>query len=140
MAEMILLDHYQNPRARGFCQGEQSLSRKAFNPACGDSFNISMTLEEADLSCLKIEGQGCALSVAASSIMANELQGLSRKEASDFLRDYLENLEAKPFGSQSEKTKFSEEFQALFFATANPARALCASICAQETLYLLENY
>ena len=75
-----ILDHYKRPHNFGRLD-EYDLDFEDTNPLCGDEQHVFIKLDEDDrVEAVSFEGQGCAISTAATSLLTDELKGLSRDE------------------------------------------------------------
>lgn len=78
----VILDHYRNPRHKG------TLSHAHFhaegqNPSCGDEFSIDLMIEDGVLVEVATQGQGCSISQASGSMMADAVKGKTVDEAKE---------------------------------------------------------
>jgi nitrogen fixation NifU-like protein len=62
---------------------------KAYNPICGDRFEIYVDSDRRMVKALHFHGFGCAISKASTSILAKTLEGKSRKEALELCDQFL---------------------------------------------------
>jgi len=77
MYQENILDHYQNPRNVGRIEAPDVVV-KEHNPLCGDSVELFLKLTpDRRIAEVKFEGQGCAISQSAISMLTEELQGAS---------------------------------------------------------------
>ena len=71
----ILLDHYEKPRHRGVLE-EADVAMPGGNPGCGDV--VTVYLKAADdqehIERATYEGEGCTISMAASSMLLEDVQ------------------------------------------------------------------
>jgi nitrogen fixation protein NifU and related proteins len=75
-----ILDHYKRPRNFGRLD-EFDLDFEDVNPFCGDEQHVYLKLDGADrVAGVSFEGKGCAISTAATSMLTEELEGMSREE------------------------------------------------------------
>ncbi len=75
-----ILEHYKRPHNFGRIE-EPDLEFEDNNPFCGDEQHVTIRLDEDDrVSEVRFEGKGCAISTAATSMLTDELTGLSRDE------------------------------------------------------------
>ena len=75
-----ILDHYKRPRNFGRLD-EFDLEFEDNNPFCGDEQHVFIKLDEDDkVAEISFEGQGCAISTAATSLLTDELVGRTRDE------------------------------------------------------------
>ena len=75
-----ILEHYKRPRNFGRLE-DFDLEFEDNNPFCGDEQHVFIKLDDDDrVAEVSFEGQGCAISTAATSLLTDELQGKSRDE------------------------------------------------------------
>jgi nitrogen fixation protein NifU and related proteins len=74
-----ILDHYKRPHNFGRIESPD-LEFEDTNPFCGDEQHVTMRLdEEGRVAEVAFEGQGCAISTAATSLLTDELLGKTRE-------------------------------------------------------------
>ncbi|MDP9491248.1 MAG: SUF system NifU family Fe-S cluster assembly protein [Actinomycetota bacterium] len=90
MYREVILDHYKNPRGHGVIE-DADASAEGMNPLCGDEVAIYVefgddgeTIEE-----VKFSGRGCAISLAATSMLMEMVQGRTATEVGELSRDEL---------------------------------------------------
>jgi nitrogen fixation NifU-like protein len=75
-----ILEHYKHPHNFGRIE-EPDLEFEDNNPFCGDEQRVTILLDEEDrVAEVKFDGKGCAISTAATSMLTDELVGLTRDE------------------------------------------------------------
>jgi len=75
-----ILEHYKRPHNFGRLDSFD-LDHEDTNPFCGDEQHVYIKLDDdGKVSEVSFEGQGCAISTAATSLLTDELIGLSREE------------------------------------------------------------
>lgn len=75
-----ILEHYKRPRNFGEVE-DPDLEFEDTNPFCGDEQHVTVKLDENDrVTEVKFDGQGCAISTAATSLLTDELIGMTRDE------------------------------------------------------------
>jgi nitrogen fixation protein NifU and related proteins len=75
-----ILDHYKRPHNFGRVESPD-LEFEDTNPFCGDEQRVTMRLDdEGRVAEVAFEGQGCAISTAATSLLTDELLGRTREE------------------------------------------------------------
>jgi nitrogen fixation NifU-like protein len=90
-----IMEHYKNPRNRGLMK-DATIQVDATNPICGDCTTIQMKIGDGKIEDAKFESMGCAVSVAAASMMTEFLKGKSVEEAKKFTKeDLLRMMEAE---------------------------------------------
>ena len=71
----FILDHYENPRHYGPLPGA-TVVQKGGNPGCGDVVTFYLRVEPDErVSAISFEGEGCTISQAAASMVAEMLAG-----------------------------------------------------------------
>jgi len=69
-----LLDHYNNPRNYGEL-AKATASSKLENVSCGDAISMQLQLKDKHLQDIKFTGEGCAIAIAAASILSEYAKG-----------------------------------------------------------------
>jgi nitrogen fixation NifU-like protein len=97
MYQEIILQHYRTPKNFGMLEGAD-LSGEESNPLCGDHIRIQLKLDHArtHIDDVKFSGDGCAISVAATSLLTTKLKGSSVESASELTREDVIKLVGIP--------------------------------------------
>lgn len=75
-----ILQHYKNPERFGTLD-PSTFQHEGENPLCGDLLEIAVRLDGDDvIEAARFEGQGCAISQAATDILLEEIEGLTLDE------------------------------------------------------------
>lgn len=75
-----ILEHYKRPHNFGQIE-DPDLEFEDVNPMCGDEQHVMIRLDGDDrVAEIKFEGRGCAISTAATSMLTDELVGMSRED------------------------------------------------------------
>jgi len=69
-----LLDHFRNPRNYGSLPSPD-VAYEEFNPLCGDRIRIELEISDNRIAAARFVGDGCAISVAAASLMTELILG-----------------------------------------------------------------
>lgn len=87
-----ILDHYKRPRNFGRL-AEYDLEYEDVNPFCGDEQHVYLKLDDAGrIAAVSFEGKGCAISTAATSMLSEELAGMSREEVLRLPKEHVLDL------------------------------------------------
>lgn len=78
--EEIILDHWRHPRNKGRLPSPSASATEA-NPLCGDVVRLDFALRDGRIEDVRFEGQGCAISQAAASILTEMVKGKPAAEA-----------------------------------------------------------
>jgi nitrogen fixation NifU-like protein len=71
----ILLDHFRHPRNYGTLPAPD-ISYEDFNPLCGDRIRIELKLKNKVVEDARFRGDGCAISIAAASLLTELIVGI----------------------------------------------------------------
>ncbi|MGA8208088.1 MAG: SUF system NifU family Fe-S cluster assembly protein [Candidatus Dormiibacterota bacterium] len=72
----IILDHYRHPRRHGLVD-PADVTTHGHNPLCGDEVDLSLRVRGGLVEAVGFEGQGCSISMAAASMMSEQIHGKS---------------------------------------------------------------
>ncbi len=87
-----ILEHYKRPHNFGHLE-EADLEFEDTNPFCGDEQHVTIKLDADDrVEAVAFEGKGCAISTAATSLLTDELVGMSREELLKLPKDFVLEL------------------------------------------------
>ena len=82
-----ILDHGMNPRNTGLLD-PATIDFEANNPLCGDRLRLTLRIDESNIITeLAWDGEGCAISQAAASMLGEEILGKSLDEVKQITRD-----------------------------------------------------
>ena len=76
MYQEELLDHYKNPRNFGTLSNFD-IKFHDTNPLCGDELTVTVKVKNNIIQEVKFDSRGCAITVAASSKLSEQLKGMS---------------------------------------------------------------
>ena len=87
-----ILEHYKRPHNFGRLD-TFDLDYEDTNPFCGDEQHVFIKLDDdGRVSEVSFEGQGCAISTAATSLLTDELAGKTREELLRLPKEYVLDL------------------------------------------------
>jgi nitrogen fixation NifU-like protein len=87
-----ILEHYKRPRNFGR-PDHFDLDYADSNPFCGDEQHLFLSLDdEGRVAEAWFEGKGCAISTAATSMLTEELAGMSREEVLRLPKEFVLEL------------------------------------------------
>lgn len=84
----VILDHYRNPRCRGDLPVPPAARAEGFNPLCGDEIVVYCEVKGDRVDQLRINGQGCSISLSSASMMAEAIEGSTLAEVDDLVRTF----------------------------------------------------
>ena len=89
----VILDHYKAPRNHGLLDPHDAVA-EGQNPLCGDEITVTVRFGEGDVvERVGFEGQGCAISQAATSMLTELVTGKTAQEIASMPKeDLLEEI------------------------------------------------
>ena len=93
----IILENYQEPLNRGLIEDESYLKVNTNSESCIDNLDFMMKIEDNVIKDIRFDGEACAISTSASSIMIQCLIGKTVKEAKDILNNYKNMIQEKEY-------------------------------------------
>jgi nitrogen fixation protein NifU and related proteins len=87
-----ILEHYKRPHNFGRLE-DADLDFEDNNPFCGDEQHVFIKLDgDGRVEEVSFEGKGCAISTAATSMLTDELHGMSREELLRLPKEFVLEL------------------------------------------------
>lgn len=80
----VILQHGRAPRNFGELAGGNR-SAEGHNPLCGDHLHLDLLVEDGRVVDVRFRGEGCAISMASSSLMTEAVKGRTTEEVERLL-------------------------------------------------------
>lgn len=94
-----ILEHYRNPQNKGVLP-DATFSQREFNPLCGDDITMYVKLgNDARITTISFQGNGCAISLAAASLFTETLCGKTLQEVQAFSKKDIEETLGIPLST-----------------------------------------
>jgi nitrogen fixation NifU-like protein len=91
-----IMDHYESPSHRGTLE-HPTFEIRDLNPLCGDEVRIQARIDdESRLVAVRFEGKGCVISLAAASMLMEEVEGKTLDEVKKMGRQGMLDLLGVP--------------------------------------------
>ena len=75
----------------------------AYNPMCGDKYQLQLDLEGEKISQAHFHGIGCAISRASTSILLKKVEGKSQEEVRILVKRFLDSIKSDDVASFDEE-------------------------------------
>lgn len=72
--KQLILDNYKKPKNQGTLPS-YTHSAKESNASCGDNVSVTLQIEDGVIEDVKFQSDGCAISIAAASLLSQEIKG-----------------------------------------------------------------
>ena len=96
----IILDNYQNPNNRGLVDDSTYIKENTNNESCIDNIDMQMKVLNNVIQDIRFDGEACAISTSATSIIIGSLIGKTVDQARVILRNYKNMIEEEEFDSE----------------------------------------
>ena len=96
----IMLEHYQKPINRGLIEDSTYQKINTRNASCVDNVDIMLKIENDKIIDIRFDGEACAISTSATSIMIKTLIGKTINEVQNIISNYENMINEKPFDSE----------------------------------------
>lgn len=98
-----ILDHGMNPRNKGVLD-PNTIDYEVTNPLCGDRLRLTLRVDESNvITGVGWDGEGCAISQAAASMLGEEIIGMTVDEVKDISREHVFDLLGIPISQNRVK-------------------------------------
>ncbi|MCU1459211.1 MAG: system FeS assembly protein NifU family [Actinomycetia bacterium] len=135
----IILDHYRSPRNKGELAVPPAHKVEGFNPLCGDEVVLYLEVNaDGVVEDLKINGQGCSISQASTSMMSAAVKGKPVAEARKLIRAFkaLMSIHESKLDGESDGSDLAADLEgvklgdleALQGVVKFPVRIKCATL------------
>lgn len=95
----IMLDNYEHPTNRGLVEDDNYIKVNTNNESCIDNLDIQYKIKDGIIEDIHFDGEACAISTSATSIMIQSLIGKNKNEALEILNQYENMLNEKEYDS-----------------------------------------
>ena len=96
----IILDNYQDPMNRGLIDDDSYIKVNTNSESCIDNLDYMMKIESGKIIDIRFDGEACAISTSASSIMIRSLIGKKIEEVNVILNNYKKMINEEEYDSE----------------------------------------
>ncbi len=123
MYQEIILDHYKQPHHKGL-RDPFDVEVHHVNPTCGDEVTLRVKVDDGVVTDVSYDGQGCSISQASTSVMADLVIGKPLADALAVHEVFLELMQSR--GTMEPDEDVLEDGIAFAGVSKYPARVKCA--------------
>jgi len=84
----IIMEHYSHPKNRKRMDDGDYIKFNTSNSSCIDNLDIYLKLNGNKIEDITFDGEACAISISSTSIMINNLIGMTVLEALDYIKNF----------------------------------------------------
>ena len=119
----VILDHYKHPHHRGL---REPFAAEVYhvNPTCGDEITLRVALDDDHVVDVSYDGQGCSISQAATSVLADQVIGQTVGDAMKTVAAFSEMVTSR--GTSEGDEELLGDGVAFAGVSKYPARVKCA--------------
>ena len=96
----IILDNYQDPMNRGLIEDESYMKVNTNSESCIDNLDFMMKVEDGIVKDIRFDGEACAISTSATSIMIRSLVGKTVEEVNLIIDNYRKMINEEEYDSE----------------------------------------
>ena len=119
----VILDHFKSPTHSGELPDAQ-IKVEGANPLCGDELTFHIRMDDGRLSRIRFRGKGCAISLAAASMLATQLEGKTVGEVGRLISAMKSLMQ----GREPDPSVDLGDLEALAGVRKFPVRVKCAAL------------
>lgn len=93
----IILDNYQDPMNRGLIADDSYLKVNTSSESCIDNLDFMMKIENGVIKDIRFDGEACAISTSATSIMIRSLIGKKIEDVKKILINYQKMINEEEY-------------------------------------------
>ncbi len=128
----LILENYQHPFHKGL-KKDGYIVENANNESCIDNLDISIKVEDGKIVDATFDGEACAISTSATSILLKKIVGKSVSEVQKLLENYQNMIEEAPYDEA-----LLEELLAYQDIYLQPNRKTCALLPSRAVQNILK--
>ncbi len=117
----IILDNYQEPMNRGLISDDSYLKVNTSSESCIDNLDFMMKIEDGIVKDIRFDGEACAISTSATSIMIRSLIGKKVEDVKEILSNYQKMINEEEYNKE-----ILEELNVYDSICRQPNRKNCA--------------
>lgn len=96
----IIMEHYLNPINKSPVEDPKYIKVNSNSETCIDNIDIYLLIEEDKIKDIHFDGEACAISTSATSIMIKLLVGKTIKEVKEIIKNYYNMIYEKEYNEE----------------------------------------
>lgn len=118
--QQVILDHSRSPRNFRKLETANRVA-EGHNPLCGDRVTVYLRIQDGVIQEVSFQGDGCAISKAAASVMTETLKGKTKEQAEGLFQQFHDLVTSGKAGTED-----LGKLAAFSGVSRFPARVKCA--------------
>lgn len=96
----IIMEHYLNPIHREKIEDQRYIKVNSNSETCIDNIDLYVLFEEDKIKDIHFDGEACAISTSATSIMIKLLIGKTISEVKELMKNYYNMIDEKEYNEE----------------------------------------
>lgn len=96
----IIMENYLHPYNKELVEDNRYIKVNTNNSSCIDNIDLYILFDKEIIKDIKFQGEACAISTSATSIMIKNLIGKTISEAKNIIMNYDNMINEKPYDSE----------------------------------------
>lgn len=130
----IILDNYQEPMNKGLIDNDNYVKTRSSSESCIDDLSFMMLIDDDIIKDIRFDGEACAISTSAASIMIKTFVGKTKEEANEIINNYEKMLNEEKYDSS-----VLEELNVYDEIYKQPSRKRCALLPIEAIKRIINN-
>ena len=97
LKKALIMEHYQNPLNRDTITDSRYIKVNSNSETCIDDIDLYILFEDNIIKDIHFNGEACAISTSATSIMIKLLQGKTIEEVKELMQNYYNMINEKEY-------------------------------------------
>ncbi len=97
LRKSIILEHYDNPVNKGLVNADGYVRINMNSSSCIDNLDFMIKIENGIIKDARFDGEACAISTSASSIMMNLIIGKTVEDVKKIINNYEAMINEQPY-------------------------------------------
>ena len=96
----IIIDNYENPFHREIKDEKDFIKANTNNESCIDNIDLYVKIKDDKIVDAYFDGEACAITTSATSIMLKKIIGKTREEARELMSEYYHMINEEDYDSE----------------------------------------
>ena len=119
----IIIDNYENPFHKEKIDNKEYIKTNTHNESCIDNIDLYVRIENGIIVDAYFDGEACAITTSATSIMLKKIIGLKIEDARELMKEYYNMINEEDYNKE-----LIGELNAYYDIGKQASRIKCATL------------